>query len=206
VPDILQNDISPRQVDPLIYLPYPQRPWEDMAIVALTKVPPGTLGTAFRRAIQEIDPDLPIYNLWTLPERLLRNYWFYELMGLLFAIFAGVALFLASIGLYAVMAHSVGQRTQEIGVRMALGASAPAVVRMVFLNGMAQVAIGLALGLIGALASLRLLRASLIGVSPADPATLIVSSTILIAAGILGCLIPALRAIRVDPVLALRHE
>ncbi len=206
VPNILQNDISPREVDPLIYFPYPQKPAADMAIVALTSVPPATLGTAFRRAIGDVDADLPIYNLWSLAERLQRNYWFYQVVGSLFAIFAGIALFLASIGLYAVMAHSVGQRTQEIGVRMAMGATAPHVLRLVFLDGMKQVALGFAIGLVAALASLRLLKAQLIQVSPADPTTFALASLILIAAGVLGCLLPALRAVRVDPVLALRHE
>jgi ABC-type antimicrobial peptide transport system permease subunit len=177
-----------------------------MAIVALTKVPPVTLGTAFRRAIHEVDPDLPIYNLWTLPQRLERNYWFYEAVGALFAIFAGIALFLASMGLYAVMAHSVGQRTQEIGVRMAMGASAADVLRLVFVNGMKQVAIGLVIGVIVAFGAMRILKAALVQVSPADPTTFALASMVLIAAGVLGCLIPAIRAVRVDPMFALRHE
>jgi putative ABC transport system permease protein len=206
VPDILQNDISPREIDPLIYLPYPQKPLPDMAIVALANVPPGTLGVSFRRAIGEVDADLPVYNLWTLPERLERNYWFTQAMGLLFAIFAGIALFLASIGLYAVMAHSVSQRTQEIGVRMAMGASASDVLRLVFINGMKQVALGLVIGVVAAFGAMRLLKAVLVQVSPADPTTFALASMVLIAAGVLGCLIPALRAVRVDPVFALRHE
>jgi hypothetical protein len=85
-----------------------------MAIVGRTRVPPGSLGTALRHEIQQIDPDLPVYNLWTLAERLERNYWFQRIIGILFLIFGGVALLLASIGLYASMAHSVSQRTQEM--------------------------------------------------------------------------------------------
>ena len=206
VPDILQNDVSPRTVDPLIYLSYPEKPYPDMAIVALTSVPPVTLGTAFRRAIHDEDADLPIYNLWTLPERLERNYWFYQAMGALFAIFAGIALFLASMGLYAVMANSVGQRTQEIGVRTAMGASAADILRLVFLDGMKQVAIGLAIGVTVAFLAMRILKAALVQVSPADPLTFTVAAMVLIAAGVLGCLIPALRAVRVDPMVALRRE
>jgi putative ABC transport system permease protein len=87
-----------------------------MAIVGRTRVPPGSLGTALRHEIQQIDPDLPVYNLWTLAEPLERNYWFQRIIGILFLIFGGVALLLASIGLYASMAHSVSQRTQEIGI------------------------------------------------------------------------------------------
>ena len=127
-------------------------------------------------------------------------------MGMLFAIFAGIALFLASMGLYAVMANSVGQRTQEIGVRVAMGASAADILRLVFLDGMKQVAIGLAIGVTVAFLAMRILKAALVQVSPADPVTFTAAAMVLIAAGILGCLIPALRAVRVDPMVALRRE
>ena len=206
VPNIVQNDIAPRQIDPLIYLPYRERPQADMAVVALTRVPPVTLGTAFRREIQSIDPDLPIYNLWTMQQRLERNYWFYRAMGVLFVVFAGIALMLASIGLYAVMAHSVGQRTQEMGLRMALGATARNLLRLVFVTGMRQVAIGLAIGALASLAMMRVLKSALVAVSPADPATFVIATAVLVLAAALGCYIPARRAMRVDPLVALRHE
>jgi predicted permease len=206
VPNIVQNDISPRQIDPLIYIPYRQKPQADMAIVARTIVPPGTLATAFRREIQAVDSDLPIYNLWTMQERLERNYWFYRILGVLFVIFAGIALFLASIGLYAVMAHSVSQRTQEIGVRMAMGATARAILRLLFTQGMLRVAVGVAIGLVGAFAVTRVLKAILVQVAPADPMTFATASVVLAIAAALGCWIPARRAMRVDPMVALRHE
>lgn len=206
VPNIVQNDIAPRQIDPLIYLPYRERPQADMAVVALTRVPPVTLGTAFRREIQSIDPDLPIYNLWTMQQRLERNYWFYRAMGVLFVVFAGIALMLASIGLYAVMAHSVGQRTQEMGLRMALGATARNLLRLVFVTGMRQVAIGLAIGALASFAMMRVLKSALVEVSPADPATFVIATAMLVLAATLGCYIPARRAMRVDPLVALRHE
>jgi putative ABC transport system permease protein len=177
-----------------------------MAVVALTRVPPVTLGTAFRREIQAIDPDLPIYNLWTMQQRLERNYWFYRAMGVLFVVFAGIALMLASIGLYAVMAHSVGQRTQEMGLRMALGATARNLLRLVFVTGMRQVAIGLAIGALASLAMMRVLKSALVAVSPADPATFAIATAMLVLAAALGCYIPARRAMRVDPLVALRHE
>jgi putative ABC transport system permease protein len=206
VPNIVQNDISPRQIDPLIYVPYRQKPAADMAIVARTVVPPGSLATAFRREIQELDSDLPIYNLWTMQERLERNYWFYRVLGVLFVIFAGIALFLASVGLYAVMAHSVSQRTQEIGVRMAMGATGRTILRLLFTQGMLRVAIGVAIGLIGALGVTRVLKAILVQVAPADPMTFAAASVVLAVAAALGCWIPARRAMRVDPMVALRHE
>jgi putative ABC transport system permease protein len=206
VPNIVQNDISPRQVDPLIYIPYRQKPQADMAIVARTVVPPGTLATAFRREIQAVDSDLPIYNLWTMQERLERNYWFYRVLGVLFVIFAGIALFLASIGLYAVMAHSVNQRTQEIGVRMAMGATARAILQLLFTQGMVRVAVGVAIGLVAAFGVTRVLKAILVQVAPADPMTFATASVVLAIAAALGCWIPARRAMRVDPMVALRHE
>jgi putative ABC transport system permease protein len=206
VPNIVQNDISPRQIDPLIYIPYRQKPQADMAIVARTAVPPGTLVTAFRREIQAVDSDLPIYNLWTMQERLERNYWFYRVLGVLFVIFAGIALFLASIGLYAVMAHSVNQRTQEIGVRMAMGATARTILQLLFTQGMLRVAAGVAIGLVAAFGVTRVLKAILVQVAPADPMTFATASLVLAIAAALGCWIPARRAMRVDPMVALRHE
>ena len=206
VPNIVQNDISPREIDALIYLPYRQKPAPDMAIVARTRVPPGSLGTALRHEIQQIDPDLPVYNLWTLAERLERNYWFQRIIGILFLIFGGVALLLASIGLYAVMAHSVSQRTQEIGIRMAVGATDHRIHRLVFGQGLRQLAIGLVIGLAGAFAVTRVLTSALVEVSPSDPATYGIATMVLSAAAAFGCLIPARRAMRVNPIVALYRD
>jgi hypothetical protein len=205
-PNIVQNDISPRQIDALIYLPYRQKPQNIIFILARTTVPPGTLANAFRHEAQALDQDVPITNLMTLVERLNRNSWFYRVFGVIFVIFAGIALLLASVGLYALMAHSVSRRTQEIGVRMVVGASAGNILRLVFIQGMRQLAIGLIIGLAAALPASRLLRSALVQVSPTDPGILAVASLILIAAAALGCWIPARRAVRVDPVFALRHE
>ena len=147
VPNILQNDVSTHD-DPLIYLPFRQRPTRDMALMVRTRVPPGTLATAFRKQVQALDEDMPLYDLRTLEERLALNYWAEKVFGTLFAIFALIALTLASVGLYAVIAQSVSQRTQEIGVRMALGASARNILRLVFLQGLRQLAVGLAVGIL----------------------------------------------------------
>jgi predicted permease len=206
VPNIVQNDITPKEIDPLIYVPYRQKPAPDMAIVVRTLVPPASLATPFRKEIQAVDADLSVYNLWTMQQRLERNYWFFRVIGILFVIFAAIALFLASIGLYAVMAHSVSQRTQEIGVRMAMGATGRAILRLLFTQGMLRVTIGLAVGLLGAFAVTRVLKAVLIQVAPADPVTFAAASLILAVVAALGCWIPARRAMRVDPMVALRHE
>lgn len=205
-PNILQNDIEAHQFDPLIYVPYRQKPMRDMALMARTQVPPSTLINAFRREAQAIDEDMPLYNVRTLEERLAINYWQQGIFGSLFGTFAAIALVLASVGLYAVIAHSVSQRTQEIGVRMALGASGQNILSMVFAQGMRQLLIGLAVGLLAALAATRVLASQLVQVSPTDPATFILISLVLGAAATLGCLIPARRAMSVDPVIALRNE
>ena len=206
VPNIVQNDISPREIDPLVYFPFRQKPNRGVAIVARTIVPPGSVAQAFRREVQAVDSDMPVFNLWTMDQRLARNYLLFRVVGVLLAIFAAIALLLASVGLYAVIAHSVSQRTQEIGIRMALGANARDVRRLVFAQGMLQVAIGVAIGLAGAIGLTRLLQSVLVQVSPNDPGTFVSVAVILALASLAGCALPARRATRVDPLIALRHE
>jgi putative ABC transport system permease protein len=205
-PNILQNAVTAHEFDPLLYVPYRQMPSDDMALMARTTVDPLTLASAIRREVQALDEDMPVYNLRTLEERLAVNYWDQKIFGTLFGTFAIIALLLASIGLYAVIAHSVSQRTQEIGVRMALGASGGNIVGLVLRQGLVQLGIGLAIGLAGAFATTRLLASELQGVKPTDPSTFALVSLVLSAAAILGCLIPARRAMAVDPVIALRNE
>ena len=204
-PNVLQNDVAVKEFDPLVYVPYRQRTVPDMALMARTNVPPATLATAFRQTTQAVDADMPLYNLRTLEERLALNYWEQGIFGSLFSIFAVIALALASVGLYAVIAQSVSQRTQEIGLRMALGASARNILRMVFRQGMLQLVIGLLVGIGGAVGLTRFLN-SLLEVSPTDPATFGLVAVVLGSAAALGCWIPARRATKVDPLVALRYE
>jgi putative ABC transport system permease protein len=206
VPNISQNSQSRAARGPMIYLPYRLETNSSMSVAARTSVPPSTLKQVFRREVQAIDDNLPVQNLRTMEEQLEQRNWPYRVFGSLFAIFAVIALGLASVGLYAVIAHSVSQRTQEIGVRIALGASSSNVVRLVFSQGMIQLAIGLVLGLAAALGVTKVLKALLIDVSPTDPLTFVSTALVLSTAAALGCLIPARRAMRVDPIEALRHE
>jgi putative ABC transport system permease protein len=194
------------QRDPTIYIPYRLETTSSMSIAARTSVPPSTLKQAFRREVQAIDDGLPVQNLHTMEEHLEQRNWPYRVFGSLFAIFAVIALALASVGLYAVIAHSVSQRTQEIGVRMALGATSSNVMRLVFSQGMTQLAIGLVIGLAAALAVTKVLNSLLVDVSPSDPLTFAITALVLTLAAAGGCLIPARRAMRVDPIEALRHE
>jgi len=205
-PNILQNGIAVSAYDPLMYFPYRQLPIDDVALMARTRVPPATLINAFRRETQAIDGDLPLYNVRTLEERLATNGWEVAIVASLFSIFAGIALALAAIGLYAVIAHSVNQRTQEIGVRLALGASQGNILRAVFRQGMLQLAIGLAVGIAASIGLTRFLSSLLVLVTATDPITFILVGAVLGVAAVLGCLIPARRAARVDPVIALRYE
>jgi putative ABC transport system permease protein len=180
-------------------------------VLARTRVPPRGLATAFRRSIEAIDADLlagPGNDGVASPldELLKDNYRSNSVNGILFLIFAAIALLLASVGLYAVVAHSVSQRTQEIGIRTAMGATARDILALVMKQGMLPVGIGLLVGLPAALAVTPILKSQLVNVSPTDPTSLIVAAGTLILSATLGCWIPARRAVRVDPVVALRHE
>jgi len=194
---------SPGEV---VYVPYRQRPPGYMRILALTRVPPDILAPTVRREMQAMDAGLDI-AAGALTESFRTNrYWSRAVNAGLFLTFAVIALLLAAVGLYAVIAHSVSRATQEIGIRMALGGTPRDIRFLVLRQGMLPVVMGLGLGLVASLAFNRLLQSQLFAVSSTDPATYAVTSIVLIAVALLACLIPARRAIRVDPVVALRHE
>jgi putative ABC transport system permease protein len=205
--NVVQNDATRQDFDPVVYMPYRHKQARDMWVIARTRVPPGGLANPVRREIQAMDSDLPM-SLGAIPlaRQLAGSYQYRGTSGVFFAIFAAIALLLASVGLYAVIAHSVSQRTQEIGIRMAVGATAGDIRKLVVTQGMAPLGIGLAIGLTASFAVNRVLRAQLVHVSPADPGTYITASAVLILAALAGCWIPARRAMRVDPMVALRHD
>jgi ABC-type antimicrobial peptide transport system permease subunit len=166
-----------------------------------------------RAEIQKLDPDVILRKFTTLkasfgfdPNRMDRQHSEIGKYAAVAPIFAVMALLLAAVGLYAVIAHSVSQRTKEIGVRMAIGAAAADVRRMVFRDGVSPVAIGIPVGLAGSLAVNRILQSQLVGVSPYDPVTMAGAPVVLILVGLLACQIPARRAMNVEPTEALRHD
>ena len=205
-PDITQNDPSKVDVDPIVYIPARQDPFRLAAIVARTRATPNSLITAFRREVRGVDEDLPVFSVKTMEEVLVERRWPYRVFGSLFAIFAVIALALSTVGIYAVMAYSVNRRTQEIGVRMALGATTGNVFQLVLSLGLKQLAIGLAIGLAAAFGLTRVLSALLVRISPTDPLTFAGISLLLTAIGLLACWLPARKAARIDPLVALRYE
>jgi putative ABC transport system permease protein len=177
-----------------------------MSIAARTAGPPTQLTPRVRGAVSAVDPDIPIYWVRTLAEGIAGDLWFFRVFGTIFMVMGFVALFLAAIGLYGVMAFSVSRRTREMGVRMALGAQRDDVVHLVMRQGFAQLAIGLAVGLAAAWGVSVLLTGFLFGVSPRDPTTFVSIVAVLVLAGTIASWVPALRATRVDPVVALRYD
>jgi ABC-type antimicrobial peptide transport system permease subunit len=159
-----------------------------------------------RRQVQAIDRDQPVQAIQTLAQVLSTDRWWYRTWGGVFAAFAIIALVLSSVGLYAVMSYAVTRRTQEIGVRMAVGAQPLQVSWLILKRGLAQLAAGLVIGLAAALAMTSVLRLGLTDVGPHDPVTFIAIAMLVTIVAISACLVPARRATRVDPVIALRAE
>jgi ABC-type antimicrobial peptide transport system permease subunit len=162
--------------------------------------------TSVRRAVSELDPGAVIYSVETMDAVLSNSLAARRLSMLLLAAFAILALTLACIGLYGVLSYLVGQRTREIGVRMALGAQRADVLRLILRQGVAMALAGVGLGMILSLGLTRLMSSQLFGVTPHDPLTFAGVGLLLIAVSLLACVVPALRAARVDPMAALRYE
>lgn len=193
---------------PGLYSPYTQiNSWKRwMTFVARTQSDSGVMGPAIKQQIWKVDPQLPITKFQTMNEVAASSFAARSFNMLLLAIFAGLALALAAVGIYGVMSYAVTQRTQEIGIRMALGARAPDVLRLIIKSGMTMTLIGVVIGVAGAVALTRVMSTLLFGVTPTDKLTFAAVSLVLIVVALLACYLPARRATKVDPMEALRYE
>jgi putative ABC transport system permease protein len=175
-------------------------------LIARTDGDPASLSSALRAAVRAADPELPLYSISTMNELVAERTAQRRLAVLLISVFAALALTLSAVGIYGVMSYTVTQRTQEIGVRMALGAAHTDILRMVFRSGTALALLGIVIGLLFAFGLARLMTALLFETSAADPPTFSVVPILLMAVALLACYLPARRATRVDPLSALRYE
>jgi predicted permease len=198
-----RQDYSPK---PVVYLPMRQESPSFANLLFRSRVDPGVIMNAVRKEVQALDADQPVYTAQTLSQAIWQRQWPNRVFGTVFGIFAAIALLLSAVGIYAVMAYSVTQRTQEIGVRMALGAEGRQVSWLILKRGLIQLAIGLTLGLIGAWLTSKALRPLLVSIAPTDPATFLMITLIITAVSVAACLIPARRATRLHPLVALREE
>jgi putative ABC transport system permease protein len=189
-----------------VYLPLRQSPTAGMAVVARTNQDPAQMANAIQRVIWDVDPGQPIYELSTMEQILARAVFLPRLSTTLLATFAGAALLLAALGIYGVLSYSVSQRTREIGLRMALGASSGNTIGMIVRNSVVMVAIGGAVGLVAAVLLARSMDGILFGVEPFDVPSFTIAAVTLLLAGIIASVLPALRTTRVDPVVALRND
>jgi putative ABC transport system permease protein len=211
VPDVRQESLASPTPRGTLYLAHAQTPltWSvplSMSLTVRTGVEPASVTGAIRRVVHEIDPSVPLYQVRTMDEVIAGTTETQRFSMLLQLSFAGVALLLAMLGLYGMLAFSVARRTREIGIRMALGAERSGVRRMVVAQGLRVVTFGLAAGILGAIAAGQLLESLLYGVSSTDPVTFATVVGALLAAALVACWIPARRASGVDPAVALRAE
>jgi putative ABC transport system permease protein len=193
---------------PVLYYPFRQSPSTGTNLVVRTNTDPTALAAAIRNETNSLEPDVAIFNVRAMeqiisqsPAAFMRRF-----PALLISIFAGIALLLASVGIYGVVSYSVSQQTHDIGVRMALGAKSSDILKMVLKQGLTLALAGMALGLVAAFGLTRLLRSLLFEVQATDPTTFALVLGALFVVALLACYIPARRATKVDPLVALRYE
>jgi predicted permease len=191
---------------PGYYVPLAQNHSNFVSMAVQMNGPPMAITSQVRQAVSSLNPDIPIYWVYSMEEAFARPTWFIRVFGTMFMIFGLIALFLASVGLYAVMSFSMSRRVREVGIRMALGAQGGDVRRMIFGQGAWQLGLGLTLGLGLAAAVAQFMQVILFDVQPRDPATFGGVAVVLALAGFAACMIPARRATLVDPLTALRAD
>jgi putative ABC transport system permease protein len=199
----LRGLASPEERIGAYYFPFAQQPVGGMTLVARIDGDPLRMASALRREIAALDPELPLYDVQTMAERVDSSVAGRRVAVTLAAAFGGVALLLATLGIYGVLAYQVTQRTREIGIRMALGSESGRVFRLIVSEGAVLLGVGLVLGLGGLFVLRRALESQLYGVSPFEPMVLAAVSGVLAAVALAACLVPARRAARIDPAVAL---
>jgi putative ABC transport system permease protein len=192
--------------EPTVYWPHPELVMSGMTILVRTVNDPLTLVSAVRNELQQMDPEQPMAAIATMDQLLAGSLSRSRFTMLVLAVFAALALVLACVGIYGVIAYSVTQRTQEFGIRIALGASRRDVLGLVLGQGTRLTLLGIGLGIISALIVTRLMATLLYGISASDPVTFTAVALLLAAVALAACYIPARRATRVDPIVALRYE
>jgi putative ABC transport system permease protein len=196
-----------QNIRPGYYLPYEQHARASLTMTVRTSVAdPASVAAALRRAVHELDPDLPTTQLRTMPEVVSQSFWEQSLASWLLGLFSAIGIALAAVGIYSVMAYSVAQRTHELGIRMALGAQRADVLKLVIRQGMGAVGLGMLVGLAANVGVLRLLASQLYQIGPLDLPTYAGAALLILGVALVACYFPARRATRLDPVEALRYE
>jgi predicted permease len=205
-PSIRHGSVTDFSQNAVVYLLLDRNPPSGAALLVRSTLRPSVIMSTVRGEVRAVDDDQPVLPIFTIEDQIAEASWPFRVFGALFAVFGVVALTLSAVGLYSVTAYAVSQRTSEIGLRMALGATWRQVATQVMLGGARHLAVGLTIGVAGALALSRLLRGLLLQIEPNDPVTFVTIPILLSAVALLACLLPARRAARVDPVIALRTE
>jgi putative ABC transport system permease protein len=205
-PDIRQSGLQDPETDPVVYGPHRTESPRSGVLILRTAGDPASVTALVRDTLRVLEPDLPLFNIQTLDQRLAEQRWQFQIFGTMFGTFALMALVLSAVGLYAVTAYSVTRRTQEIGLRVALGARPWQVQWLILRLALGQLAIGVTIGVAGAFGVGQLLQSLLVQTSPTDPTTLFSIVALLLSVAVVACLWPARRAARLNPMVALHHD
>jgi predicted permease len=206
VPTFQQGDDDDAFLSPVVYLPFLNAPDRTASLVIRSTLPPASVMAAVQKVVQSIDPDQPVFSIQTFDQVFANERSIYRIFSTLFAVLAAIGLTLSAVGIYGVIAYAVTQRTQEIGVRMAIGAGRWNVAWLFLRKGLAQIAVALLIGLPAAFGFTLLARFQLVAIEGNDPLTMIAITVVISVVALVACVLPAAKAAQVDPITALRSE